>query len=158
MKENFTTMIDDALEKFNYDPTLLELEITESSIIKDFEAVTKKMDYLKSKGVKFSEDDFGDGFSSLTYLTRLNIDTLKISRNFLLSILNNVKNRVLVQTIITLSKRLGFYTIVEGVEDQETYELFKDYGCDYVQGYLFYRPMEEQKLLELVKNKTSKKE
>ena len=85
------------------------------------------MQYLIDKGVKFSEDDFGDGYSSLTYLSRLNLDTLKISRNFLTNIISNVESRYLVQTIIALSKKLGFLTIVEGVEDEEIYQLFKEY-------------------------------
>lgn len=154
MKDNFIDVIDNALERFDYNPSQLELEITESSIIEDFDKVTEKMRYLKAKGVKFSEDDFGDGFSSLTYLTRLNIDTLKISRNFLSNILSSVKSRMLIQTILELSKRLGFYTIVEGVEDVKTFELFKEFGCDYVQGYLFYKPLTEEQLIQLLKENT----
>ena len=115
----FVKSIEEALEKFDFPPNRLELEITESSIIEDFEKVTSKMSYLRNKGVKFSEDDFGDAYSSLTYLTRLDLDTLKISRNFLSSILDNVESKVLVQTILELSKRLGFYTIVEGIEDKK---------------------------------------
>jgi diguanylate cyclase (GGDEF)-like protein len=149
MRDDFIEMVDGALDRFDYDPSLLELEITESAFIEDFTTVSSKMDYLKSKGVKFSEDDFGEAYSSLTYLTKLNIDTLKISRMFLSSILDSVESRVLVQTIVELSKSLGFYTIVEGVEDIETLNLFKKYGCDFVQGYLFYRPMKEDALIQL---------
>lgn len=147
MLDGFTDIIDEFLEKYDLNPKLLELEITESTIIRDFEGITKKMQYLINKGVKFSEDDFGDGYSSLTYLTRLNLDTLKISRNFLTNIINNVESRYLVQTIITLSKKLGFKTIVEGVEDEETFQLFKEYKCDFVQGYLLYRPQTENILI-----------
>lgn len=153
MSANFVDVIDEALDRFDYDPNLLEIEITESTIISDFDSVTRKMKYLKQKGIKFSEDDFGDGFSSLTYLSRLKLDTLKISKNFLSSILTNVESRLLVQTILELSKRLGFFTIVEGVEDEKTLEVFKMYGCDFVQGYLFYRPMNEEALLNLVKTR-----
>lgn len=150
MSDRFVTIIEEAIERFSYDPTLLELEITESTIISDFDLITEKMNHLKRRGVKFSEDDFGDGFSSLTYLSRLRLDTLKISKNFLSSILSNLESRVLVQTILELSKRLGFYTIVEGVEDEETLDIFEMFGCDYVQGYLFYKPMQMEKILQLV--------
>ncbi len=157
MKDSFTSMIDQTLEKYHYDPNLLELEITESTIIQDFEGISKKIKYLKDKGVKFSEDDFGDAYSSLTYLSRLDIDTLKISRNFLSSILSNVESRVLIQTIVDLSHRLGFFTIVEGIEDQKTLDIFKEYGCDYVQGYLFFKPMPEEDLLDVVKKELKQK-
>lgn len=153
MRNDFIKMVDSALDRFDYDPSLLELEITESAFIEDFDALSSKMDYFKSKGVKFSEDDFGEAYSSLTYLTKLNIDTLKISRMFLSSILDSVESRILVQTIVGLSKSLGFSTIVEGVEDIETLNLFKKYGCDYVQGYYFYKPMKESALIRLFDTK-----
>jgi len=156
MLDNFTSIIDEYLDKYDLDPNLLELEITESTLIRDFEGITKKMQYLIDKGVKFSEDDFGDGYSSLTYLSRLNLDTLKISRNFLTNIISNVESRYLVQTIIALSKKLGFLTIVEGVEDEEIYQLFKEYKCDFVQGYLFYKPQTEQKLISLLDDRYPK--
>lgn len=147
MLDSFTDIIDAFLNRYDLDPNLLELEITESTLIRDFDGITRKMQYLIDKGVKFSEDDFGDGYSSLTYLSRLNLDTLKISKNFLTNIIGNVEGRYLVQTIITLSKKLGFLTIVEGVEDEEVYQLFKEYECDFVQGYLFYRPQNEVLLI-----------
>lgn len=157
MRDDFVRMIEETIEKFDYDPNLLELEITESTIVKDFDKITLKMNQLRMHGVKFSEDDFGDAYSSLTYLTKLKIDTLKISKNFLSSILDNVENRVLVQTILGLSKRLGFSTIVEGIEDEKTFELLKSYGCDFIQGFLFYKPMKEEALLDVLK-KSIKKE
>ncbi len=152
MRDNFVSIVEESLKKFDMNPTMLELEITESTIIVDFEEVSSKMKYLRAIGVKFSEDDFGDSYSSLTYLSRLKIDTLKISKNFLSSMLSNVESRVLVQTVLELSKKLGFYTIVEGVEDEEIYQLFKKYGCDFVQGYLFYRPMSDSNLIDLFKD------
>jgi diguanylate cyclase (GGDEF)-like protein len=154
MRDNFVQMVTELLDKFDYDPHFLELEITESTFIHDFDTVVAKMAKLKAIGVKFSEDDFGDGYSSLTYLSKLDIDTLKISKNFLPMILSSVENRVLVQTIIDLSKRLGFYTIVEGVEDSKTLKLFEKYGCDYVQGYLFYRPMSDDDFMDLIRQES----
>jgi diguanylate cyclase (GGDEF)-like protein len=150
MRDDFIDMVTETLLKFNINPHLLELEITESTIIVDFNKITKKMDYLRGLGVKFSEDDFGDAYSSLTYLSRLKIDTLKISKNFLSTILTNVESKILIKTILDLSKNLGFFTIVEGVETKEVFELFKKYGCDYAQGYLFYKPMDEEKLIDIL--------
>jgi diguanylate cyclase (GGDEF)-like protein len=156
MMDHFTSLVDDVLEKYNFNPNYLEIEITESTIVKDFDRVKSKMSYLANKGVKFSEDDFGDAYSSLTYLTRLDISTLKISKNFLGSILSNVESRILIQTIVDLSHKLGLFTIVEGIEDQSTFELFKEYKCDYCQGYYFYKPMPDQLLIELVSKKEGK--
>lgn len=153
MREDFTDIIDEAIDKYDFNPKYIELEITESTIVKDFKSIQAKMSYLRNKGVKFSEDDFGDAYSSLTYLTRLDIDTLKISRNFLNSILDSVESRVLVQTIVDLSHKLGFFTIVEGIENKKTFELFKEFDCDYCQGYYFYKPMKDLKLIDIIKDK-----
>lgn len=150
MRPDFIDFIDDQLKQLDYDPTQLEIEITESTIIKDFEGITKKMKYLRAKGVRFSEDDFGDGYSSFTYLTKLEIDTLKISRGFLLNVLENKESIVLINTILYLAKKLNFTTVVEGVEDEEALTLFKERGCDFIQGYLFYKPMPENELIEIV--------
>ncbi len=153
MNSKFAATIDSLLSTYNFNPELLELEITESTFVQDFDAITDKMKYLRKKGVKFSEDDFGDAYSSLTYLTRLEIDTLKISKNFLSTILSSNESKVLVETILDLAKKMNYDTIVEGIEDKETLKLFKELGCNFVQGYLFYRPLTEKKLLELIKTK-----
>ncbi len=157
MRDDFIYKVEDVLEKYQHPARLLELEITESVFIEDFKAINQKMKYLRAVGVKFSEDDFGDAYSSLTYLSRLEIDTLKISRNFLSSLLTSVESRLLVGTILDLSKRMGLRTVVEGIEDEETLTIFDEFGCDYVQGYLFHKPMDDVALINLVKKEASEK-
>ncbi len=151
MREDFVDKVEEVLQKYQHPARLLELEITESVFIEDFESINQKMKYLRGVGVKFSEDDFGDAYSSLTYLSRLEIDTLKISRNFLSSLLTSVESRLLVSTIVDLSKRMGLRTIVEGIEDEATLSVFNEFGCDYVQGFLFYKPMGDAALIQQVK-------
>jgi diguanylate cyclase (GGDEF)-like protein len=151
MRAEFLSKVINTIESLDFKPYHLEIEITESSFIYDFESIKSKMTYLKNKGVLFSEDDFGEGYSSLTYLTKLDLDTLKISKNFLTSIHNHAKNKYLVQSVLELAKKLGFKTIVEGVEDEKTYLLFKKYGCNYIQGYYFYKPLEYSKLDDVLK-------
>lgn len=152
MRNDFVDLIEERINKYDYPPHLLELEITETTLITDYQVVSKKINELKELGVRFSEDDFGDAYSSLTYLASLEIDTIKISKNFLSKILANKKNLFLAKTILELSQNLGFNTVIEGVEDEETFTIFKDLGCDFVQGFLFYKPVSKEDLEEIIKN------
>ncbi len=148
IREGFVDMVKENLKKHNFDPTCLELELTETVFIDDYNKIKQVMHELSSIGVKFSEDDFGDGYSSLNYLAELELDTLKISRTILSNLKQNVNNRILVEAIVRLSKELGFETVVEGVEDYEMLQIFKELECTYVQGYYFYRPMGYLELLK----------
>ena len=142
LRDDFVSMIKETLKKYNFDPNCLELELTETVFIDDFSKIKSIMHELSSIGVRFSEDDFGDGYSSLNYLVELELDTLKISRTILENLKANINNRILVEAIVRLSKELGFETVVEGVEDYEMLQIFKELECTYVQGYYFYRPLD----------------
>lgn len=146
LRDDFVSMVKEALRVHSFDPSCLELELTETVFIHDYTKIKRVMNQLGMLGVKFSEDDFGDGYSSLNYLAELEISTLKISRTILMNLKYNVNNRILVETIVSLSKQLGFETIVEGVEDKEMLEIFKELDCNFVQGYYFYRPLNYTKL------------
>lgn len=150
-KPGFVSFVKKTLTQFEFPPSCLELEITESTIIQDFEKTKQILDDLTNYGVKFSEDDFGDGFSSLNYLTKLDFRTIKISRSLILDVKENEKNLLLVRSILKLTKDLNFDTILEGVEDLETLELFKESGCKYVQGFYFYKPMPFYELEDTLK-------
>ena len=104
---------------------------------------------LSSYGIKFSQDDFGDGYSSLNYLTQLNISTLKLSKNLTDGILDGFNNRLLINTVIELAHELGFEVIVEGVESEEVINVLKNFNCDYIQGYYYYKPLPYTKLVEI---------
>jgi len=95
-------------------------------------------------------NDFGTGYSSLSYLSNIPIDTVKIDISFVRRILNDKKAMNIVNSIIYLAKNLGIKTIAEGVENKDLFELLKDMGCDYFQGYMFYKPMPEDEFLKML--------
>ncbi len=149
-RNDFVYLISSLVERYKVDPKYIELELTESVFIDDYNLVKPKMDALIELGFKFSQDDFGDGYSSLSYLTSLNLATLKISKSFLGN-LTESKNRIMVDAIVNLARNLGIEIIVEGVEDIETLEFFKQSNCKLVQGYYFYRPQSLEKIIEILK-------
>ncbi len=118
----------------------LDLELTESVVIRDIEASSALMQRLRSMGVRVSIDDFGTGYSSLSYLRRLPLDTLKIDRAFLRDLTVPGGSLPLVQTIVNLAHQLSLEVIAEGVETQEQLELLRTAGCDRAQGHLFGHP------------------
>ena len=130
--------------------TLLELEITESVFIDDMDDVIEKMNILRESGIRFSMDDFGTGFSSLSYLRKLPIDTLKIDKSFVDTVVTDNPTRTIAETIIGMGKKLGFHTIAEGVEDEVQFDLLRDIGCDIIQGFYMGRPMVSEKIEELL--------
>ncbi len=117
------------------------VELTEREIALNINYTKKVFSYLKSKNIKLSIDDFGTGYSSLTYLKELPADFLKIDMSFIKNIEKSKKDLAIVETIIHFAHNLGLKTIAEGVETKEQYELLKNLGCDYLQGYYFYKPM-----------------
>jgi diguanylate cyclase (GGDEF)-like protein/PAS domain S-box-containing protein len=121
---------------------LLELELTESSVMHDLESAGRKMSQLRECGVRISVDDFGTGYSSLGYLPRLPIDTLKIDRCFVAQIGETDVAVPLIQGMISLAHNIGKRVIVEGVETAAQLEILRALGCDEVQGFLLGRPAE----------------
>lgn len=127
-------------------PEDIELEITESILIDDFKEVIEKMYALRDYGIKVSLDDFGTGFSSLSYLKGLPIDTLKIDKSFIDSVTYDESTRTITESIIHMVKRLGFETIAEGVETKEQMDYLKEIDCDNIQGFYLARPMDRTNL------------
>ncbi|MBI4809449.1 MAG: EAL domain-containing protein [Nitrosomonadales bacterium] len=122
-------------------PSLLKLELTETSLIRGIDDTIAKMDRLISAGISFSLDDFGTGYSSLSYLRRLPIDLLKIDREFVRHLTGESNEVVIVRTIVGMAQNLGLRVIAEGVETQEQFEILNSFGCPGYQGYLFARPL-----------------
>jgi diguanylate cyclase (GGDEF)-like protein/PAS domain S-box-containing protein len=119
---------------------LLELELTETTLMRDLDASVLKMSALRKRGVRISIDDFGTGYSSLGYLARLPIDTLKIDRSFVAELSVNSTALSLIEGMITLAHNIGKRVIVEGVETDWQLTTLRDLGCDEVQGFLLGRP------------------
>jgi EAL domain-containing protein (putative c-di-GMP-specific phosphodiesterase class I) len=119
----------------------LELELTETLIVHDMEDLTRKMNALVEHGVRFSLDDFGTGFSSLSHLKRLPLSKLKIDRSFICDVLTDANSETIVRTVIALGQSMGMTVIAEGVETEAQRRFLADNGCSQFQGYLLGRPM-----------------
>ena len=119
----------------------LKLELTESLLVANIEAIIAKMNALKARGVSFSLDDFGTGYSSLSYLKRLPLDQLKIDQSFVRNILNDPNDSAIAKMVIALADSMDLAVIAEGVETEAQRELLAGLGCHFYQGYLFSRPI-----------------
>lgn len=143
------------MEKYDIAPSEIELEITESVLIDDFTEVTEKLVTLRDIGIKISLDDFGTGYSSLSYLKGLPIDTLKIDKSFIDTVITDENTRIITESIIYMVKKLGFETIAEGVETEEQYRYLNEINCDNIQGYFLGRPMPSDKIEHLLADMTA---
>ncbi len=149
-RTDFVPKVVSYLSKYGMNPYNLELEITESVLIDDFDLVVSKMEELKDYGIKVSLDDFGTGFSSLSYLKGLPIDTLKIDKSFVDNVISDPSSRVITETIVSMSKKLGYVTVAEGVETGEQLEYLQSISCDLIQGYYLGKPMDTSMIEELL--------
>ncbi len=152
-RPDFVSNLFELLEKYRVNPGDIELEITESVLIDDFEQVVEKLHIIKDYGIKISLDDFGTGFSSLSYLKGLPIDTLKIDKSFIDTVIEDESTKVITESIVSMVKKLGYETVAEGVETEAQYEYLKQIECDNIQGFLLGRPMPENELVKLMKKK-----
>jgi EAL domain-containing protein (putative c-di-GMP-specific phosphodiesterase class I) len=138
---DFVSDLLNVLKKTGANPKLLTLEITESLSLTQSSHALEKMLVLKQHGIRFSLDDFGTGFSSLTYLKNLPFDELKIDHSFIVDLTTSPTSVSIVQATIDLGKSLGLTVITEGVETQEQLKLLIRAGCQFFQGYVFYQPL-----------------
>jgi len=140
-RPNFVEVVESIVKNSGVNPNLLKLELTESLLLEDVEAVISTMTTLRQLGVKFSIDDFGTGYSSLNYLKRLPLDEIKIDKSFVLDITWDEGDRAIIRSILSLAKSLKLRVIAEGVEtiEQQTYLLAE--GCHFYQGFLYGRPL-----------------
>jgi diguanylate cyclase (GGDEF)-like protein/PAS domain S-box-containing protein len=129
------------LTKTGANPQRLKLELTESLLVSNIDAVIEKMFALKAKGVGFSLDDFGTGYSSLSYLKHLPLDQLKIDQSFVHDVLSDPNDAAIAKTIIALAQSLGLGVIAEGVENAAQRDFLSNAGCHAYQGYFFSRPL-----------------
>ncbi|MBR9882804.1 MAG: EAL domain-containing protein [Oceanospirillales bacterium] len=150
-QDNFVDEILSALNKTGADARRLKLELTESMLVRNVEQTIDKMRRLRKHGVGFSLDDFGTGFSSLSYLKRLPLDQLKIDQSFVRDLLDDANDAAIVRTIVALGESLDLSVIAEGVETHEQRQALLEYGCRYFQGYLFGRPLPAEELLASVR-------
>ena len=131
-------------------PVGIDLEITESLIMQDIRANIEKLILLRKLGVQVAIDDFGTGYSSLSYLARLPVETLKIDRSFVITMLGDPKTATLVHTMITLAHSFQLKVVAEGVDAEDQANMLRLLGCDQMQGYLFSKPLPVEALIALL--------
>ncbi|SNY60773.1 periplasmic sensor diguanylate cyclase/phosphodiesterase [Arsukibacterium tuosuense] len=136
----FVELVRNTLQQTGANPANLVLELTETQLLEDIEAVIVKMQQLGELGVRFSLDDFGTGYSSLSYLKRLPLNQLKIDGSFVRDLLDDPSDEAIIRTILALGNSLELAVIAEGVETVEQYLALRNLGCQQFQGYLLGRP------------------
>lgn len=156
-EDDFVMTVSKILEETKIDPKLIELEITETSIMEDTIENIMKLNELKELGLKLSLDDFGKGYSSLNYLKILPIDTLKVDRAFIQNIEFDPKEKVITESIIRMAKALGLTVLAEGIENASQHSLLVELDCDAMQGFLISKPLPIEELNLLLKKNQVKK-
>ncbi len=153
--EHFVDHVLEIVRRHRINPRRLTLELTESLLVDDVDQVILKMKTLKAAGISFSLDDFGTGFSSLSYLRRLPFDEIKIDHSFFRSLLTIETDAAIVRTIVVLAQSLKLRLIAEGVEDERQRDFLASHGCHAYQGYLFGMPMDQADMLCFLQDRLS---
>lgn len=143
-------VIDQALQRSGLPPRFLEVEITESLLMRNVDEAVDILTQLRDRGISVAIDDFGTGYSSLAYLTKFPVDILKIDGSFIFKILEDEGSLTIVSAIIAMAQKLGLKVIAEGVEEPAQLHVLRELGCDVVQGYLLSRPAPPEDLHALL--------
>ena len=149
-REDFADTIYDILERENFPKHYLEIEVTESFVMQKPEAGIRQLQQLYDDGISIAIDDFGTGYSSLSYLKILPVNKIKLDRTFIMDIDQDTDSLAIVKAIIDLAKSLGKSIVAEGVETAEQAKLLKELGCEYAQGYYFSRPVDLERMTNLM--------
>lgn len=150
MKSRLVAHVVKIVKDSGIQPNQIDLEITESAFVDEFEGVVEKVEELRKAGFTFSMDDFGVGISTLSNLRSIPIDTLKIDRKFIVDSLKSEKGAIIVSHIVAMAKALNLETVAEGIETREQLEFFQNLKCDVGQGYYYSRPLPEMEFIELL--------
>ncbi len=146
LDSEFPEELERMLEELGLPPELLTLEITESGMVGDADRPLPTLRRLHALGVRLAVDDFGTGYSSLAYLRKLPVHEVKIDKSFVLGMATDSDDLAIVRAIVDLGRHLGLSIVAEGVESEMTLRLLEDMGCDIAQGFLFSRPLPEERL------------
>jgi EAL domain-containing protein (putative c-di-GMP-specific phosphodiesterase class I) len=150
-EDNFLERVFATLRETGLDPRSLELELTESVLMRRAESAASVLRSLRAKGVQIAIDDFGTGYSSLSYLRKFPIDALKIDQSFVRQITSAPDDTTIVTAVIGMGRNLKLRVVAEGVETREELEFLQAHQCEEAQGYLFGRPVVPQKFARLLK-------
>jgi EAL domain-containing protein (putative c-di-GMP-specific phosphodiesterase class I) len=140
----------DEISAAGIDPARVTVEITETALVEDAASVAQRLTRLRDAGIGIAVDDFGTGYASLSYLTALPLDMLKIDRGLIANIVRGSRDRIVVQALVRLARDLGLKVVVEGVESTEQLALLVDWGCDLYQGFVGAGPLSHEELRRFV--------
>jgi diguanylate cyclase (GGDEF)-like protein len=143
--------IDDALAASSMSPPLLQLEVTESMVMRNVARAIKVLNSIQSRGIRLAIDDFGTGYSSMSLMKQFPIDTIKIDRSFVRDLPKDSEDQAIAQAIISMGKALGMTVVAEGVETAEQQAFLRSHACDELQGYLFSKPLPAKELARFLK-------
>jgi len=150
--ENLSQIVLSALHDTGLEPRLLELELTEGTLMDDARATLATLEQLRGIGVHLSIDDFGTGYSSMNYLKRFDVRALKIDRSFISGLPQDSENAAITRAIIAMAHGLKMVVVAEGVETGEQLLMLEEYGCDMVQGYYLGHPSSAEAITEMLRN------
>lgn len=150
LEKNFAHTVEQALADTGLPPNLLELEITESTLMENAQDTLQAMNRLRNLGVRFSIDDFGTGYSSLSYLKRFPVDIIKIDRSFVRDVTKDADDASIATSIIALAHGLRLEVVAEGVETQDQLDFLKQHACDIFQGYYLSQPVPADQFAALI--------
>lgn len=148
---DFPAAVESILRETQFEPRYLELEVTEKAVMSNVEASFSTISQLKKMGICISMDDFGSGYSSLSYLKSKDINMLKINQSLFSDLTQNSPDRVIIRSIIAMAHELGIKVTAEGVEEQEQLDMLEKLDCDNMQGFLFSKPLSHETFIEFLK-------
>lgn len=153
----FVDMVRGVIAETGIDPNLLEIEITEMSMLDYTEDLIDTIKQLRALGITISLDDFGTGYSSLNYLKKFPVDVLKIDRAFVRDIVPEKSGIAMISAMISLAHALNLQVVAEGVEEEAELNVLREHGCEYVQGYYFSKPLSVGEFTNLIVNSVTNK-
>ncbi|WP_426528659.1 sensor domain-containing phosphodiesterase [Bradyrhizobium sp. McL0615] len=148
---NLLRDVDEALVASGMSPVLLQLEVTESMVMRNVSRAIKVLDAIQSRGIRLAIDDFGTGYSSMSLMKQFPIDTIKIDRSFVRDLPIDSEDQAIAQAIISMGKALGMTVIAEGVETVEQEAFLRSHACDEMQGFLFSKPLPAKQMADLLR-------
>ncbi len=148
MQGELVDSILEVLKRYRVEPKQIEIEITESAFVQDFEKAISSLELLREKGFRIAMDDFGTGVSTLHRLREIPLDTLKIDRAFITASVQDEKGRAIIENIVRMAQELNIETVAEGIETEEQRDYLKALGCNVAQGYFYARPLPEQEFVK----------
>jgi len=143
--------VDDALAASGMSPVLLQLEVTESMVMRNVARAVRVLHAIQNRGIRLAIDDFGTGYSSMSLMKQFPIDTIKIDRSFVRDLPRDSEDQAIAQAIISMGKALGMTVVAEGVETEEQHAFLRSHDCDEMQGYLFSKPLPPRELAALLR-------